>query len=127
MLSCLSVGIGGFIGSVCRYLISILFPLQSVPFPLCTLLINFTSAFLIGLFTGISLEICPIPPNIQLLLQTGFCGGFSTLSALSLETFQLFQNGQWLIGSCYAIGSIILSIVGVILARLLIVMITQKY
>jgi CrcB protein len=49
MTECLIVGVGGFIGSVCRYLIGLVPYEHSSGFPLKTFFINIIGAFLIGL------------------------------------------------------------------------------
>lgn len=52
MAECLFVGIGGFIGSVCRYLIGLIPLSQSNGFPVKTLVINVAGAFAIGLIAA---------------------------------------------------------------------------
>jgi CrcB protein len=106
-------GLGGMIGSILRFLVGITF--RSSLFPLSTLLVNLSGSLLIGLFMGWYTRNA-ISGDAKILLVTGICGGFTTLSALSWENLQLLQEGKYglLIGyslitvigglACVAIG-----------------------
>jgi CrcB protein len=91
----LYVFIGGGFGSLARYFVSkitvYLLPFQ---WPFGTFISNITSSFILGLVIGITLEKSPVHIGTRLLLITGFCGGFSTFSAFSFETFEFIRNGQ---------------------------------
>ena len=89
----LVVAFGSAAGGVLRYLISFFSKTDLTPFPYWTFIVNVLGSFLIGLLAGL------IPTDsekIRLLLITGFCGGFTTFSAFSLETLELFQQGSFL-------------------------------
>lgn len=86
----LYVGLGGFAGSVCRYLISLTLAKMNHQLPSGTLLANLIGSFLIGFIIASSLR---QNDNWKLLLVTGFCGGFTTFSAFSLENLKLIQEG----------------------------------
>jgi len=86
------VALGGASGSVLRFLIQRF--INNPSFPLGTLLINITGCFLIGtvwgvIHKGFSNE------ALKLLLMTGFCGGFTTFSAFTLESMQLLEENKW--------------------------------
>jgi CrcB protein len=87
----LMVLIGGSIGAVCRFAISIQMKrLISTEFPLATLLINLTGSFLLGLLLASE------PASLtQLLLGTGFLGGFTTFSTFQVENAALFRRGSY--------------------------------
>jgi CrcB protein len=118
----LLVGLGGFAGSVARYLVSVIVASQTAfVFPLATFLVNVIGCLLIGVFFQMADRGDAITPEFRLLLMTGFCGGFTTFSAFSVENIQLLQKGEFV----FAAGNILLSIAvglaatwfGVVLAR----------
>ena len=93
MQSILMVFIGGGLGSLCRYSIARLVQPYNLVFPLATLLANIVSCILIGALIGWSLKHNMAQP-MKLLLITGFCGGFSTFSTFTYETFHLIETGN---------------------------------
>lgn len=101
-LNCLAVGFGGFVGSILRYLIGAITPNPTV-FPWTTLAINVAASFLIAFFAGQVVKGVISNERIALLLQTGFCGGFSTLSAVSMEVMGLATNGHAAYAGIYTI------------------------
>lgn len=102
----LSVFIGGGIGSVSRYGISLLLANRfSFAFPLATFAVNLLGSFLIGVVWGSPL-ISEKRYALQ-LLAVGFCGGFTTFSAFSLENLNLLRQGEWLLMLLYALASVV--------------------
>lgn len=91
----LLVGLGGGVGSIIRYMAG-LYVHRYFPstFPWGTLAVNVLGCFLIGLFMGLLDRSTSLDPNWRLLLVVGFCGGFTTFSALSMESINLLQNHQ---------------------------------
>lgn len=94
MIKCLIVGIGGFFGSVCRYLLSQIPISNANNFPSNTLIINFLGTLAIGIIAGFSIKNSNIDEHLILLLKIGVCGGFTTFSAFSLETVNLINRGE---------------------------------
>ena len=103
----LIIGFGGAIGSMLRFLTTVLvqkwWPGQ---FPLATFIANVVGCFLIGLFIGLLEKHQLGSPEWKWFLITGFCGGYTTFSAFGYENFSLLQNN-----SLMAFGSIALSVV----------------
>jgi CrcB protein len=118
----LVVGTGGFIGSIGRYLISST-TTQSIFSAVSTgtILVNLTGCFIIGLLYGIG-EWVVIPVHLRFFLAAGLCGGFTTFSAFSIETFSMIKDGLIFQASLYILSSVILGIaatfLGVISIRL---------
>lgn len=109
MLKCLFIGIGGFIGSVLRYLIGLI-PLNEThsSFPFKTLAINVIGSFLIALFASKLIE-DNTNQYIILMLRVGLCGGFTTFSTFAYEINELFLSGSRLLALLYILLSVVLS------------------
>lgn len=123
-MNILAVGLGGFVGSVLRYLVGFI-PLGSTQsqtgynislwasFPIKTFLINIVGAFVIGLVAAASAKNNSLNPQLVLFLKVGVCGGFTTFSTFSLETLDLLQKGQIPVALCYVVLSVVLGVVAV--------------
>jgi len=87
------VGIGGCIGAIARYGVSF-FIRQNFPnqFPVATLVVNILGCFTIGFLIRFFHE-HPLEQTVNLFLVVGILGAFTTFSAFSLETIELFKNG----------------------------------
>lgn len=107
----LSVALGGAIGAMGRYAISLI-PIKT-EFPILTLITNIVGAVIIGFIVGIVSEKNDVSPNWVLFWKTGVCGGFTTFSTFSLEAVTLFENKSFLLGGLYIMLSVIGCIIGV--------------
>ena len=104
----LLVGLGGFIGSVLRFLTST-FMNKNFPslFPYGTFTVNVIGCFIIGVIYTLTEEKEILSNENRLLLATGFCGGFTTFSAFSIENLALLKDGQYLLVLIYILLSVI--------------------
>jgi|SRR5579872_3321009 len=108
------VAAGGMLGSVARYLVSLLIP-SLLALPLATLFVNVTGSFVIGFYSTLS------GPDGRLFastrqrqfVMTGFCGGYTTFSAFSLETFRLLHGGKAGTAFVYIAASVVTWLVAV--------------
>lgn len=99
-MSFVYVFIGGGLGSICRYSIARGMSHYKMDFPLATFIANALSCIVLGYLISLTIKQGMSDPS-KLLLMTGFCGGFSTFSTFSAETFQLFQAGNTILGLVY--------------------------
>jgi len=105
----LLVGAGGAVGSVLRFLTSVLIVRsEPFPFPVATFSVNVLGCFLIGIFANLIPE-----NNLRFLLITGFCGGFTTFSTFASETLTLMNSNQMLLAIVYTVLSCVLGICAV--------------
>lgn len=111
----LFVALGGAVGAVGRYAISLI-P-NRTEFPFLTLITNIIGAVLIGFIAGIAAENDNLPPNAVLFWKTGVCGGFTTFSTFSLEAFTLLENKAYFHGAIYIVLSVGCCLAGIYLGR----------
>ena len=110
----LIAGCGGFVGTCCRFLINRLFlVIWKAPFPLATFTINILGCFIFGLLSGWMNKNGILSPKLNALLMVGFCGGFTTFSTFSSESFNLGSSGELIQSFVYICGSILFGLLAV--------------
>jgi len=110
------VAIGGAFGSVARYACSgAVARMAGGAFPFGTMVVNVTGALLIGLLAALSIPEgrTLLPPSARLFTMTGICGGYTTFSTFSLETFNLMRDREWLQAGANVAFSIVLCLFAV--------------
>ncbi len=110
----LYIAIGGAVGSVLRFMTSfIISKVWSNQFPLATFIANFIGCLLIGFFIGFLTKNQLEDSNLKWFLITGFCSGYTTFSAFSMENYNLFQSNNLLLAFGYIATSVILGLFAV--------------
>jgi CrcB protein len=112
----LAIAVGGALGSLARYGIAeVMSPWATGPWPWATLLVNVVGAFVIGL-VATSRRVDGGAAWIRPFIITGVLGGFTTVSALALETGVLIDTGRVLMGVGYFAATVVLGLLAVALA-----------
>lgn len=107
--SLLFIGIGSFIGGICRYLLQ-QFVQTNYPssFPLGTLIVNLIGCFIIGLVYELSSKGNLLSVDVRLFLATGICGGFTTFSSFAYENVSMVLDGEFLYPLLYVLISVVI-------------------
>ncbi|WP_308549986.1 fluoride efflux transporter CrcB [uncultured Porphyromonas sp.] len=116
----LLVALGGALGSALRYLTALLLARHYTgSIPLATLVVNLVGCFLIGLLIGL----CSETTHLRLLFITGFCGGFTTFSTFTAESYTMFREGAYGLALLYIAGSVLIGLlalgIGLYLSRVI--------
>jgi CrcB protein len=115
------VALGGAIGSVARYGISLAALPISRTLPWGTIIINVAGSLVIGFFGTLTLAggKYPVSENVRLFVMVGLCGGFTTFSAFSLQTLDLIRDGAVLRAAANIILSVTLCVGAVAVGHVL--------
>jgi len=101
------VGLGSMLGGISRYGMTLAtqnLAVMSMPFG--TLLSNIAGCMLIGLVAGIGASTQVLSTEMRLLLATGFCGGFTTMSSFIYELGQFIQDKEYFYASAYFVATL---------------------
>jgi len=102
ILALIYVGFGSMAGGISRYGLSLVTQKYSAfSMPFGTLLSNFAGCLIIGLIAGFSEKTGLLSTEVRLLLATGFCGGFTTMSSFVYELGQFVQDKEYYFASSY--------------------------
>ncbi|HEU4365132.1 MAG TPA: fluoride efflux transporter CrcB [Candidatus Krumholzibacteria bacterium] len=109
------IGIGGFIGSVLRYLVAgwAQESSRSVSFPYGTLVVNIAGCLLIGALSYLADARGLLQAEVRLFLFVGVLGGFTTFSTFGLETLNLLRDGELLVAILNVSANVVLCLAAV--------------
>lgn len=117
----LIVGLGGFIGTICRYLVYLTMGSKTnSSFPFATLLINLSGCLLIGIFASLIEKEVMASRYLFLIGSVGFLGAFTTFSTFGLETMNLLKEQQLAWAVLNVLANVILGVVAVWIGRQLV-------
>ena len=109
----LLVALGSALGGVLRYLVPFWLAAPK-GFPWATLTVNVAGSLLIGLFSGLlARHGGASAESIRAFAVVGFCGGFTTFSTFSNETFRLLESNAWLLAAAYVAVSLLAGLAAV--------------
>jgi CrcB protein len=109
------VAVGGALGALGRYgLGGWVQRASGFAFPWGTMAVNLLGSLLIG-FLMVWLRASGASTNLRVFLIAGVLGGFTTFSAFGWETVSLLQQGTWGRAALYALGSLVLGVLAVLL------------
>lgn len=111
----LSIGLGGFVGAILRYLVSGLVHRLSngVQFPLGTLAVNLFGCLLIGILAGVAESRGAFGPELRAFMLIGMLGAFTTFSTFGYETLAFLRDGQSVLGLVNVALNVLLGVSGV--------------
>jgi len=110
----LLIAIGGAIGSVARFLLSI-FVLRTTGtlFPLGTFVVNAVGCLVFGLIAGAAEQRVALSPDARAFLLIGILGGFTTFSSYAYESFALIRDGQMLWATFNLVAQVVIGLMSV--------------
>jgi CrcB protein len=119
MIQIIYIGVGGFFGSVARFLLSKFIGRYFFHFPFGTLAVNVLGSLVIG-FVGYSIIYGKdLSPELRGLINIGFIGAFTTMSTFAFETTRIFDGGQTTSAILNILANVLLCLGAVVLGRFL--------
>ena len=120
----LLVGLGSMAGGVSRYGLTLATQnVSAVSLPYGTLFSNLAGCLVIGLLAGFGAKTDLLSSELRLLLATGFCGGFTTMSSFIYELGQFVQDKEYFFASTYFVatlaGAALAFVLGLLISGLL--------
>lgn len=121
MMPYVCVTLGSALGGLLRYALTRLTLNLSHNFPFGTILINVLGSFVIGYFGTLTLQGTryEVSDNTRLFVMVGICGGFTTFSSFSLQSFELVRSGHWGRALANVTASVVLCFLAVAAGHLL--------
>jgi CrcB protein len=113
------IGLAGFIGSICRFLVSeIVGAVAPRGFPVGTLVVNMTGCLLLAFFLTMIRDRAA-SDYLRLAIAVGFVGAYTTFSTFAYETYELARTGYAARALSYLVLSLVLGMLGIFLGVIL--------
>jgi len=101
------VGLGSMAGGISRYGLTLATQnISAFSIPYGTLISNLAGSLIIGLIAGLGGKTELMSTEMRLLLATGFCGGFTTMSSFIYELGQYMQDQEYFFASSYFVATL---------------------
>ena len=115
------IGVGGALGAVSRYGVDKLITGIVGQTVLGTFAVNISGSLMLGLIAGMASSRTNVPEAFTMLLAVGFCGSFTTFSTVTVSSFRLFEDGDYITASTNIFGSIVVGLAsaGIVLLSLI--------
>ena len=114
----LLVGVGGFLGALARWGLTLLSQrVLGEGFPAGTLICNLLGCFLIGGVLALLEGGEHLSAHARLFLVTGLLGSLTTFSTFGAETLELAQGSEWGKAAGYLFGNVVIGLAAVALGR----------
>ena len=104
-----AIAVAGSLGSLCRYLLTVLVVSWCGTFPLHTFVVNLLGCLLFGVCWAMGHG--RWPANVTTVVLVGFFGAFTTFSSFSLQTLILMRDGEWFAAAGNALGSVVVCVI----------------
>ncbi len=125
MTQILYIGIGGFFGSVSRFLVSRFIGGLWPSFPWGTLVVNVSGSFVLGLIGYLVFYGRSLSPDMRGLITIGFIGAYTTMSTFAFESFRIAELSDYLAFTFNILLNVGLCLLAVFLGRQLAILMVR--
>ena len=119
MLNVIAIFLGGGLGAITRYCVSVFMKGYDLNFPFATLGVNIFGSLILGFAAALFWKNESIHHTVKLAITVGFCGGLTTFSTFSWETFDMIKNGEFTLAVVYALISVLTCVLAISLGAFL--------